>query len=267
MVLPGPRQLSGGTLLALDLGNSRLKAGLFTRGGKPVAHAAAAHRRCPEGLAAAVRAMPRPGPGATLVCASVVPALEAALDDACRQVFAAAPRRLTGADVPLRTGVEEPGRVGIDRLVNCLAAAAGRLPAVVIDCGSALTFDVISRAGVFEGGVIAPSPAACRDWLAEKTDQLPPVPLTAPGGVIGRNTVDALRSGLVFGFAGLVNGILDRLADQWQPRFHLVVTGGGGPFLLPYLPAGAVLDPFLTLRGIRLCALSSRAPGPPGARR
>lgn len=241
--------------LALDLGNSRLKAGLFNEAGELVARRDIVHGRRPECLSGNAGEAFRPGPVSRAAMASVAPALEEAADRWCLVNAGVSPRLLCSRDVPLKIRVQAPGRVGMDRLVN---GAAGFLlhggPVVTIDCGSALTFDLVDETGAFDGGVIAPSPETCRRGLREASDLLPEPSLTAPRSVVGKNTSDAMRSGLVFGFAELTGGILRRLEQEWRPAFRLVATGGGIIPLLPFLPPETVHDPDLTLRGVFLCA-------------
>jgi type III pantothenate kinase len=178
------------------------------------------------------------------------------------QTFREAVRAVAGldlvearADVDLGIRVAVPHRdgVGIDRLL-CAAAvfAAGGGPAVVVDLGTALTVDLVSRDGMFLGGTIAPGLRLCLDALHLKTSLLPRVDLSPPASVLGTNTPDCIRSGVVYGAAGMVEGLVRRVAACAGGPARTVLTGGDAAFLSPYLTFPHELDPHLVLRGLLL---------------
>ena len=241
-------------LLALDLGNTNLKGALFSDIGR-------ISRKRNVGISGRISpAEIRKVFGCKGVdqvrLASVVPRLNLTIQRTLEQELGCRVKVLKYTDLPVKAEVRKPSEVGIDRLLNVLAAAEFYpRPAVVLDCGTALTFDLVSREGNYAGGVIAPSPASGRDFLAEKTGLLPRIDLQTPVSVVGKSTVDCLKSGLVFGFADLISGILVRLAREWEPRFTVVGTGGGLPLLLPLLKEPVVFDADLTLKGIFLSRL------------
>ena len=239
-------------LLALDLGNTILKAGLISKEGRFLKEKRFGYDNNDSFLKLLERTR-WPGDITEVKMASVVPGLTEKVLRVLEGYVGLRVKVLSKDDLPIKVQVRRPKEVGIDRLLNVLAA--GRLygkPAVVIDCGTALTFDLVTGAGNYAGGIIAPSPEISRDYLAEKTALLPRVKLTPPKSVVGKNTDECLRSGLVFGFADLVSGLLIRLKKEWQPEFKVVGTGGGLVVLLPYLSEKVIFDPNLTLKGIYL---------------
>jgi len=239
-------------LLALDLGNTVLKVGVISKKGKFVREMRFSHSEHISFLKV-LKKTKWPGGVTEVKLASVVPGLTEKVVRVLEGCVGLQVKVLAKDDLPIKVQVRRPKEVGIDRLLNTLAV--GRLygkPAVVIDCGTALTFDLVTRAGNYAGGIIAPSPEIARDYLTERTVLLPRVKLTPPKSVVGKNTDECLRSGLVFGFADLVNGLLMRLKKEWQPEFKVVGTGGGLAVLLPYFSEKIIFDLNLTLKGIYL---------------
>jgi len=160
---------------------------------------------------------------------------------------------LQNKDLPIKANVKFPGKVGIDRLLNAFAAREiYGCPAVVVDCGTALTFDLIDPTGNYAGGIITASPEMVRDALSEKTALLPKIRLTLPRSLVGKDTTGCLQSGIVFGFAEMVDGLLKKLQKEWLAEFRTVATGGGIKLILPYLSPKIIFDPDLTLKGIYL---------------
>jgi type III pantothenate kinase len=153
--------------------------------------------------------------------------------------------------------LDNPHELGADRLVNAVAAYErfGEACAVV-DFGTAITFDAISGAGEYLGGVIGPGVAISMEALAERAAKLPPIelgePLGEPGGVIGRTTAQSLHSGIVYGFAGAVDAIARRVERELGPGCHFVATGGHAHAIIPYCEMIDEVDDLLTLTGLRL---------------
>jgi len=239
-------------LLALDLGNTVLKVGFISKEGMFIREMRFSHSESISFLKV-LKKTKWPDDVTEVKMASVVPGLTEKVVRVLEGCVGLQVKVLAKDDLPIKVQVRRPKEVGIDRLLNTLAA--GRLygkPAVVIDCGTALTFDLVTGAGNYAGGIIAPSPEISRDYLAERTALLPRVKLTPPKSVVGKNTDECLRSGLIFGFADLINGLLIRLKKEWQSEFKVVGTGGGLSVLLPYLSKKVIFDPNLTLKGIYL---------------
>jgi type III pantothenate kinase len=156
----------------------------------------------------------------------------------------------------LRTGMpiryDNPHEIGPDRLVNAVAGydrVGGAC--VIVDFGTAVTHDVVSADGVYLGGVIFPGVEISLEALTERAAALPTIDLTPPRGVLGRNTVDAIRAGILYGYAGMVDGILARLEDEVGPA-RAVATGGLAGSVVPYCEAIDDYDDLLTLTGLRL---------------
>jgi type III pantothenate kinase len=161
----------------------------------------------------------------------------------------------------VRTGipllVDNPKEVGADRIVNCLAAYHKYgTPAIVVDFGSSICVDVVSAKGEFLGGSIAPGVQISSDAAAARSAALRRVELTRPRSVIGKNTVECMQSGAVFGFAGLVDGLVQRIRDDVAgfggDDVTVVATGHTAPMMMPDLHTVPNYDPHLTLEGLRL---------------
>lgn len=246
-------------LLALDAGNSAVKGAVFRglrRRGPIFRVRLGDPARFRRDLERALRSL-RPRPAHVLV-ASVRPDLEGAL---ARAVGAALSLEALFAardvPVPLDVRVRQPRRVGADRLVDAAAALdrlRGESHAIVIDCGSAITCDVVSARGEFLGGAIAPGLALAARALAEFTAALPLVSIRNRGGApsaIGRDTREAIRAGIVVGLRGLVAGLAAAARRELGPRARtrVVATGGDAGLLAP---DGALRVPDLALRGVAI---------------
>lgn len=201
------------------------------------------------------------------VIGSVVPSHTAQL----RQVL---PALVSGGvwvvdgDSPLgiTLAVEEPRTVGADRIVNTLAASRlfGR-DTIVVDLGTATTYDCITADGVFLGGVIAPGPQAGVAWLSSHTAKLPSVEFHPPKEVIGRRTETCLHSGIFFGTVDAVDGMVDRIRAAWgTPDPLVVITGGFAGLLGPHLKEVHRIVPHLTLVGLALAGASMASEGSEG---
>jgi type III pantothenate kinase len=157
----------------------------------------------------------------------------------------------------MKTGMpilyENPREVGADRIVNAVAAYA-RFPqgAVVVDFGTATTFDVVTDRGEYAGGVIAPGLAIAADALFRSTAKLPRVELTRPKNAIGRNTVNSIQAGLVFGYAGLVDAIVKRIQAEAKFSPRVVATGGLSGMIAAESSTIEECDELLTLRGLQI---------------
>jgi type III pantothenate kinase len=170
--------------------------------------------------------------------------------------WAEAPLLSVGPGV--RTGIsiryDDPREVGPDRIVNAVAARQRYgAPVIVVDFGTSTNFDVVSAAGEYVGGVLAPGIEVSMDALFARAARLVKVDFAAPASVIGKTTVAGLQSGLVFGFAGQVDGIAARIrAELEAPEAPVVATGGLAELVAPHSTAIATVDPYLTLDGLRL---------------
>ena len=159
--------------------------------------------------------------------------------------------------IPLGVGIDypKPETIGADRLANAAAAVAlYGPPAIVVDFGTAVTFDVISPAGTYAGGVIAPGLSAMTDYLHKRTALLPRVVLREPRQAIGRSTAEAMRSGAIYGYRGLVSEILRQLLKEIPSKFQtpLIATGGDAKLIAGSTGLFSAVSPSLTLEGLRL---------------
>lgn len=158
-----------------------------------------------------------------------------------------------GIKTGVQVSVDNPKEVGSDRIVNTLAVFTRHGgPSVVVDFGTSTNFDVVSDKGEFLGGALAPGIEISVDALATRAAQLRKVELTEPRAVIGRNTVEALQSGVIFGFAGQVDGIVARIQAELGPLKAVVATGGLAPAVIDACTTITHHEPDLTLEGLRL---------------
>jgi type III pantothenate kinase len=149
---------------------------------------------------------------------------------------------------------DDPREVGPDRVANAIAARElYGAPAIVVDFGTSTNFDVVSAAGEYVGGVLAPGVEISMEALSARAARLTKVPFVAPDRVIGKTTTSALQSGLVYGFAGQVDAIVGRIrAELGSPDAQVIATGGLAELIAPHSQTIARVDPELTLQGLRL---------------
>jgi type III pantothenate kinase len=250
-------------LLAVDAGNSQIALGLF-RASRLVRswRIATEARRTADEYALTLAALLGRAARSVRSCAiaSVVPALDPVLRAACRTVTRRAPLVIDHrSPLGFTIGYRPPGDVGADRLVDA-AAAVERFgaPVIVADIGTATTLEVVDRRRTYLGGAIAPGPELAAAALFRGTARLPQVDLAGPGAVIGRSTAESLRSGIVLGLAALVDGLLERAFREMGGRPPVVATGGAAPLVAPHSRYLKVVEPDLTLHGIRLVAARMR---------
>jgi len=263
----GRRREGGGLLLALDVGNTNTVLGVFA--GKDLkAHWRLTTRR--DGTADEygillrslfeTAGIPLSAVGAVIV-ASVVPHLDGAMDAMCRHAFGCAPLWVgPGMKTGMPVLYDSPGDVGADRIVNAVAAFeqyGG--PAIIVDFGTATTVDAVTAKGEYLGGAIAPGIGISADALFQRAAKLPRVDLAKPKGVIGRNTVHSIQSGLYYGYLGLVGEIVRRTKAELGGAAVVVATGGLSNLILSEADFVDHVDPLLTLTGLRL--LYDRNPG------
>jgi type III pantothenate kinase len=247
-------------LLAADVGNTEIVLGVFR--GSELEHTwrlSTRPERTADELALALggflaqRGMAFESQVTGLVIASVVPDVTAAFREMAARYFPFPPVLVgpgTKTGVPILT--ENPREVGADRVVNALAAftkVGGA--AIVVDFGTATNFDVVSDKGEFVGGVIAPGIQASAASLFSRTARLTRVELVAPPAAVGRSTIEAIQSGLIFGTAGEVDGIVRRIQAEAGPS-TVVATGGLAPVVIPHCETVDRHEPWLTLEGLRL---------------
>ena len=187
---------------------------------------------------------------------SVVPALTGALAEACEAAVGATALIIDARSrLPITLDVEEPLTVGADRIINTLAASRiYRRDTIVVDLGTATTYDCITADGVFLGGVIAPGVRTSAETLFRRTSKLPATEIAPPARVIGRRTEECIRSGIVLGNAEAIDGLVRRIKAEWPNKAvpFVVATGGLAPVFQPFCKEFDVLEPYLTLNGLRI---------------
>lgn len=247
-------------LLTIDVGNTNTVLGVH-EGEELRAHWRLTTRReqttdeygiLVRNLFAAHGIEPREVTGVAL--ASVVPPLTSVLVALSRNYLGQDPLVV---EPGVKTGMpilyEPPGDVGADRIVNGVAAlAAYGAPVIVVDFGTATTFDVVNRKGEYVGGVICPGVGISADALFQRAARLPRVDIRHPGRVIGKSTVGSIQAGLYFGYAAMVEGIIARIKAELGEPAKVVATGGLAETLASEIPSIEAVDPVLTLTGLRL---------------
>jgi type III pantothenate kinase len=189
-----------------------------------------------------------------IVISSVVPPLDSTLRQVCERYFNTKPLFIEpGVKTGMPVHYDNPAEVGADRIVNGVAAFekyGG--PCIIVDFGTATTFDCVSAKGEYLGGVICPGVGVSADALFEKTARLPRVDIRKPARIIGTNTVGSLQSGLYYGYLGLVDGILEKLLGELGKDTKVLATGGLAPLIGPNSKYIKHVDDFLTLEGLRI---------------
>jgi type III pantothenate kinase len=252
-------------LLTIDVGNTHTVLGLF-EGEEVIEHwrINTDARRTADEIAVVLQGLVQQSPllaetdiSGIALC-STVPSVLHEMREMCRRYYGdvsaviVEPGVKTG--VPVR--MDNPKEVGSDRIINALATThiyGG--PAIVVDFGTATTFDAVSAKGEYVGGAIAPGIEIAVDALSARGAQLHKVELVRPRNVIGKSTVEALQSGIIFGFAGQVDGVVDRMAEELSDNpeeVTVVATGGLAPLVLDEARTIDAYEPWLTLIGLRL---------------
>ena len=250
-------------ILVFDVGNTELTIGLYNgselrghwRVMTDVARTADEFGVLLRSLLAARGFDPNRVDGAAI--GSVVPRVTRPLSDACEQYFAVGRTLVVDATsgLPITLDVDEPLTVGADRLINTLAAS--RLyhrDAIVVDMGTATTYDCITSDGVFLGGVIAPGILTSAETLTRRTSKLPATELIVPERVIGRRTEECIRAGVLFGAADAIDGIVRRIKATWPRPSEpsVIATGGFAETMAPLCTSFDRVEPYLTLAGLQL---------------
>src|SRR5580692_5843087 len=264
-------------LLVVDVGNTNISFGVFN--GAALLH----HVRCESARSRtadeyavlvrqmlALRGVDLEGIDAA-VLASVVPTLTDTMVGLVRRAFG---REALVVGPGIKTGMsilyENPREVGADRIVNAVAAYEwAKSGVIVVDFGTATTFDCVTPKGEYLGGVIAPGVQISAEALFSRAARLPRVELALPPKVVGRNPVHSMQSGIVYGYAGLVDGLVNRLKKELGYPVRVVATGGLARLIAPETETIETVDDDLTLTGLRLIYERnehplSKAPPPPG---
>lgn len=246
-------------LLVVDIGNTNTVIGVF-REAELLGHwRLVSERRTADELGLLLLNLlrsrdwtPRDFGGAIL--SSVVPSLEEPWKEALSRYGSLDPLVVsTALDLGMEVRYGVPQEVGADRLVNAVAGVAEYgCPLALVDLGTAITLDVVDRDGAYLGGAIAPGLVVSMETLFSRTAKLPQVSLEAPKSVIGRSTLESIRSGIVYGYAGLIDALVERVFDELGTPCPVVATGGHAAILAKHSRTLLHVDPWLTLKGLRL---------------
>ncbi|MFM8611478.1 MAG: type III pantothenate kinase [Actinomycetota bacterium] len=247
-------------LLAVDVGNTSSVIGLFDGEDLAAEWRIATRYRTTDELEVVLRGLLaarqiRPDAITSGCLSTTVPPVQGAWEEVLQRVAGTAPVVIEpGVRTGVAVRVQNPREVGPDRIANAAAAAALHgAPAIVVDFGTATNFDVVAADGAFVGGAIAPGLEVSMEALFARAARLGKVELVAPPSAIGTATVDSLQSGAVYGFAGLVDGLVGRLrAELDAPDCPVVATGGLAVLLAEHCATVTAVDPQLTLVGLRL---------------
>ncbi len=247
-------------LLCIDIGNTNIVMGVY-RDADLVTHwrISTDHQKMPDEYGMLLTELlsyhtlcPQEIDGVAL--ASVVPPVTTIFAEMTERYLSLKPL-IVGSGI--KTGVairyDNPRQVGADRIVN--AAAGYRIyggPACIIDFGTGTTFDAISSKGEYLGGSIAPGVRVAAEALFQRTAKLPRIDLQRPPQAIGKNTVDAMRSGMLFGYVGLVEGLVERFRRELGPDMRVIATGGLACVIADETDVIEHVDPWLTLKGLRM---------------
>jgi type III pantothenate kinase len=242
-------------LLAIDVGNTQTVLGLF-EGSELREHwrLATDRERTGDELGVLITGLLEPEDVDGISLSSSVPPLVNAYEVVAER-WLRAPLLMLGPGV--RTGIpiryDDPREVGPDRIVNAVAALERYgAPCIVVDFGTSTNFDVVSAEGEFTGGVLAPGIEVSMDALFSRAARLFTIEFVEPPTVIGKTTAASLQSGLVYGFAGQVDGIVERIRGELGGEARAVATGGLADLIAPHTRTIERVDPFLTLEGLRL---------------
>lgn len=251
-------------LLAIDVGNTETVVGLFfERELRRHWRISTDVRRTPDELAYLLgRLTSDAGLDGEIrgIIGSVVPPIEPIMIRGFRRAFGREARLVTSpndlvlGDAQIQIDVDDPSSVGADRVFNTLAAARHfGVDSIIVDMGTATTFDCITADGTFVGGVISPGPRSGMEGLAHRARKLPFIELVPPDGVIGRRTEACLRSGCFYAIVDGIDGMVKRIKEEWErPEVLVVASGGLSALIAPHCSTVQLIEPYLTLYGLEI---------------
>lgn len=247
-------------LLAIDIGNTNIHVGIFEGDILQSAHTVKDERPPQTNLTKILNPAVL-NEAQAVVIASVNPKAEAFVIETIRKHLPVKPQ-IIGKDIPIPIPVlvEHPEKVGVDRLVNAIAAfERTKNWTIVVDAGTAITIDGINDKGAFLGGVIAPGMDTSSRALHHYTALLPRISVRKPNNVLGKNTEEAINSGIYWGTVGMINQILGMIRDELECQPTVIATGGNAHMLAQEIPLITTVLPYLTLEGIRITYKTARA--------
>jgi type III pantothenate kinase len=189
-----------------------------------------------------------------IIISSVVPPLDPIIEKTCEKLFNKKPIFVNlSMKFPIKFEIENLNEIGMDRVVgSSMGYYITKSGTLVVDFGTATTFDIIKKEGVFIGGAIAPGILISLESLITRTAKLPKVELTLPPSPIGKNTVNAIKSGILYGWSGIVERILCEVEKTLNEKMRLIITGGASHFVLPLIRIDYIYDKDLILKGLKL---------------
>ena len=258
-------------ILAIDIGNTSTNCGVFAKG-KLISHFSMATQpwRTPDEVTLQLNALANTrrlhlSKAKEIILCSVVPRMSSVLTEALKSLAEsrakrgnAIPVRIVGQDVivPLKNRYTYPEQVGQDRLVGAYAAwRAYKRDCIVADFGTAITIDVVTKKGEYLGGVIAPGLEISLEALAMKTALLPKVDLRQPPELLGRDTANSIRSGILYGCVALCDGLVTQLKRRYAPKAAVVATGGASALIAKHARTIDQIKPHLVLEGLNQLGL------------
>jgi len=255
-------------LLALDVGNTNIHLGVFA-GERLLAHWDVSNNRdrTPDEHALLLRQLLAgsgldPAAVGAVAIACVVPPVTETVAEAARRAFGVDPFVLRPEeDNGVVVRYDDPREVGADRVANAVGGFARYGgPLIVVDFGTATTFDAVGADGAYLGGAIAPGLRISIEALFRNAARLPRIALVRPGAAIGKNSAASMQAGIIFGYAGLVESLVGRIAAELGGRPAVVATGGLAELIVRETGAVLTVDPHLTLEGLRILAGRGRPP-------
>ncbi len=258
-------------LLAIDIGNTNISLGIFK--GEKLAYnwrlSTTASKTADEYYIALAGLFERRGLNLKevnpvrenfsngikdIIISSVAPGILTVIKEALARMFAVSPYVLgENIEAPIKNLYEQPQEVGQDRLVNALSAYESLKEAViVVDFGTAITFDFVSSGGEYLGGIIVPGIEISLAALVDKAALIPEIRLDKPEDLLGKNTVNSVRSGIIYGFAALCDGLIKKIKEKFGGDVSVIATGGQAETIAPYCQQINRVVPHLTLEGLEI---------------
>jgi type III pantothenate kinase len=247
-------------LLAIDIGNTETTIGVFDGEQKKTTFqmTTSIHRTADEAAVLLLSILKNRGLEVSdikeVALCSVVPPLTVIFDNMIKRYFDISPLIVAaGVKTGIRICMDNPKEVGADRIVD--AVAAHHLyggPIIIVDMGTATTFEIVSKNGDYLGGAIAPGMLSSAEALFQRAAMLPRIELTSPGKVIGTNTIDAMKSGVVYGYVGLVESMVQRMQKELGGKVKVIATGGFSGLIAKETKVIDEVNPDLTLIGLRI---------------
>ena len=234
-------------LLAIDVGNSQIGIGLF-EGKRLLKSCFFPKDDCKE---FPLKRFIGKKKVITVFIASVVPSLTKKIALFCQKEFSLKPKIIGAKDCGIPIKTDNPKEVGVDRVLNALAAfSIYRKSAIIVDAGTATTIDLVSEKGAYLGGIILPGLGISAEALSEKTALLPRVKIKRPKTLIGKDTISCIQSGIVYGSAEAISGLIRRIKRDYKKKLVVIGTGGGIKVLAPLIKSIDKIEPHLTLKAL-----------------